>query len=281
MGRSMLRPAVRLTDARQDDNGRSNAPPEAAERLGIFLLFSKRESGMLLWETKNGERLDSGRYRDGSAEVGDEGDWRFLSRVGKLVGRRGQERLKEEIADILRCRLRTMCARMRPVEARRQAMLKLWRRRSDEGGLSRGGGLMVTRFVQDLRYAMRGLGGLGADGVCGFTLALGIGMASGTFSMVDALIFRPYPVPRPNEMVTVVGTTHDSNFEDFSYREYLDIRDKTQSYEGVVANAGLEDGGIQRECDGDAAGERRNEGVGKLFSRAGSGAVDGAGISRR
>jgi predicted permease len=47
-------------------------------------------------------------------------------------------------------------------------------------------------------------------------------------------------VPRPSEIVTVVGTTHDSNFEQFSYREYLDIRDKTKSYEGVVASATLE-----------------------------------------
>lgn len=87
--------------------------------------------------------------------------------------------------------------------------------------------MVGENFVQDLRYAVRGLGrtrGLTAFVV--LTLALGIGMASGTFSMVDALIFRPYPVPRPSEMVTVVGTTHDSNFEDFSYREYLDIRDR-------------------------------------------------------
>ena len=95
-----------------------------------------------------------------------------------------------------------------------------------------GGLMMIENFAQDVRYAIRSLmrtTGLTAFVI--FTLALGIGMASGTFSMVDALIFGPYPVPRPNEMVTVVGTTHDSNFENFSYREYLDIRDKSQSYE--------------------------------------------------
>ena len=27
-------------------------------------------------------------------------------------------------------------------------------------------------------------------------------------------------------MVTLVSTTHDTPFDDFSYREYLDIRDK-------------------------------------------------------
>jgi hypothetical protein len=41
--------------------------------------------------------------------------------------------------------------------------------------------------------------------------------------MLDALIFRPYPVPHPRTVVTLVSTTHDTSFEPFSYREYLDI----------------------------------------------------------
>ena len=58
---------------------------------------------------------------------------------------------------------------------------------------------------------------------------------------------RPYPVPRPNGVVTLVSTTHDSNFDDFSYREYLDIRDKTKSYDGVIANADMEAVGFSAE----------------------------------
>ncbi|HEY6929982.1 MAG TPA: ABC transporter permease, partial [Thermoanaerobaculia bacterium] len=46
----------------------------------------------------------------------------------------------------------------------------------------------------------------------------------------------PYPVSRPREIVSLVSTSRDNNFENFSYREYLDIRDKTKSYAGVVAN---------------------------------------------
>jgi macrolide transport system ATP-binding/permease protein len=79
------------------------------------------------------------------------------------------------------------------------------------------------------------------------TLALGIGMTSGTFSMLDGLIFRPYPVPHPSDVVTLVSTTHDSSFDDFSYREYLDIRDKTTSYDGVIANADMEAVGFSAE----------------------------------
>jgi len=99
----------------------------------------------------------------------------------------------------------------------------------------------LTDFLDDARFALRTL--RRTPGLTAFvviTLALGIGMTSGTFSMLDALIFRPYPVPHPSGVVTLVGTTHDSNFDDFSYREYLDIRDKTQSYDGVIANAAME-----------------------------------------
>jgi predicted permease len=106
----------------------------------------------------------------------------------------------------------------------------------------------LTDFLDDARFAFRSLqrtSGLAAFVV--ITLALGIGMVSGTFSMVDALIFRPYPVPQPSGVVTLVGTTHDSSFEDFSYREYLDIRDKTKSYDGVIANSDMQAVGFNAE----------------------------------
>jgi predicted permease len=99
----------------------------------------------------------------------------------------------------------------------------------------------LTDFLDDAQYAIRSLrrtSGLSAFVV--LTLALGIGMTSGTFSMVDALIFRPYPVPHAGGVVTLVSTTQDSGFDNFSYREYLDIRAKTKSYDGVIANADME-----------------------------------------
>src|SRR5262249_13212631 len=98
-----------------------------------------------------------------------------------------------------------------------------------------------TDFVDDLHYACRSLRRtFGLTAFVVVTLALGIGMTSATYSMVDALIFRPYPVPHPNSVVTVVGTTRDSNYESFSYREFLDIRDTTRSFDGVIANSDLQ-----------------------------------------
>jgi predicted permease len=98
----------------------------------------------------------------------------------------------------------------------------------------------LTDFLDDMHYAIRSLRrtyGLTAFVV--ITLALGIGMTSAPFSMVDALIFRPYPVPHPSGVVSLVSTSRDNSFDYFSYREYLDIRHNTKSYDGVIANGTL------------------------------------------
>jgi macrolide transport system ATP-binding/permease protein len=140
-------------------------------------------------------------------------------------------------------------AGMTPAEAQRAARIEL-------GGVEQvkihvrdsRTGAFLDSLVQDVRFAIRGLrrtAGLTAFVI--ITLALGIGITSATFSMVDGLIFRPYPVPHSGNVVTLAGTTHDSMIEDFSYREYLDIRDKTKSYDGVIAYAEMQAVGFSAE----------------------------------
>ncbi len=106
----------------------------------------------------------------------------------------------------------------------------------------------LTDFLDDVRYAIRSL--RRTPGLTAFvviTIALGIGMTATPFSMLDGLIFRPYPVPHPSDVVTLVSTSHDNSFDSFSYREYLDIRDNTKSYDGVIANAPLGAVGFRAE----------------------------------
>ncbi len=106
----------------------------------------------------------------------------------------------------------------------------------------------LTDFLDDLRYATRSLRrtpGLAAFVV--ITLTLGIGLTTAPFSMIDALIFRPYPVPHPGDVMALVSTSRDNSFDFFSYREYLDIRGRTQSYDGVVASAPLAPVGFSAE----------------------------------
>jgi predicted permease len=176
---------------------------------------------------------------------------RFFARLANFVTRRAQdERLREEIEGHIALQTEeNIRAGLSPVEARRQAKLKFGGVEGIKENYRANWGLpFVESFVQDVRFAIRSL--LRTPGLTAFvviTLAVGIGMTSATFSMVDALIFRPYPVPHPSSVVRLASTTHDNPFDDFSYREYLDIRDKTKSYEGVIANAGMEAVGFSAE----------------------------------
>ena len=98
----------------------------------------------------------------------------------------------------------------------------------------------LTDFIDDVHYAIRSLRRTcGLTAFVAITLALGIGLTATSLSSVDALIFRPYPVPHPGGVLSLVSTSHDSSFDNFSYREYLDIRGHTSSFDGVIANASL------------------------------------------
>ena len=172
--------------------------------------------------------------------------WRFTLPLRlKSIFRR--ERLEAELDEELQFHLdhridEGIASGLSPEEARRRALRAM-------GGLDQRKEEIrdarrvhwLTDFVDDLRYAIRSL--RRAPGLTVFvvlTIALGIGMAAGVFSMLDALIFRPYPVAHPGQVVTLSGTTRDNRFGSFSYREYLDIRDHTRSYDGVVANLDMQ-----------------------------------------
>jgi macrolide transport system ATP-binding/permease protein len=172
--------------------------------------------------------------------------WWFTARL-RLKSLLLRNRVEREMDEELRFHLENkieegMANGLSPKEARHAAMRAM-------GGLEQKKEQMrdarrihwLTDFFDDVRYACRSL--RRTSGFAAFvvlTLALGVGVTSGVFSMVDALIFRPYPVPHASGVVSLVSTTQDSSYEDFSYREYLDIRDKTKSYDGVIANAAME-----------------------------------------
>lgn len=63
-----------------------------------------------------------------------------------------------------------------------------------------------------------------------------------------ASAFRPYPVPDPGRVVNLVSTSRDNAFDAFSYREYLDIREHTKSYDGVIASAATQAVGFSAEA---------------------------------
>src|SRR6185503_12867678 len=150
--------------------------------------------------------------------------------------RRVESELDEELQFHLEHKIEEgIAAGLSPEAARRRAMLAM-------GGLDQRKEEMrdaqrlhwLTDFVDDLRYGLRGLRRSPAlSAFVVLTLAVGIGMTSMPLSMLDALVFRPYPVRKSNEIVALVSTTHDNAYDGFSYREYLDLRDHAKSYSGV------------------------------------------------
>lgn len=92
-------------------------------------------------------------------------------------------------------------------------------------------------ILQDLRHASRLLAkSPGFTIVAVLTLALGIGVNTTLFSVINGLLLRPLPVPHP-EQIVVLGAEQEGSrgFQSFSYPDYLDIRDQATAFSDVVA----------------------------------------------
>ena len=98
----------------------------------------------------------------------------------------------------------------------------------------------LAMWSQDVRFALRMMAKNPAFTlVAAFSLALGTGAAASIFSLADALVLRPLPVARPGEVMALRAKTDDApygaNFFSFSWRDYLDYREQSRSFAGLVA----------------------------------------------
>jgi predicted permease len=98
--------------------------------------------------------------------------------------------------------------------------------------------LWVERLWHDIRHGARLFARNPAFTAIAVTsIAFGTGANVAIFSVVDALLLRPLPVVRPSELLTVGsrirrGTTLQNSA---SYPDYLDIRDRSKTFDGLVA----------------------------------------------
>ena len=95
---------------------------------------------------------------------------------------------------------------------------------------------LVNPMLQDFRYALRTLRqNPGFALVAILSLALGIGANSAIFGLADALLLRPLPVPQASRVVTVGSRMRGEHFGEMSYKDYLDFRNKSKSFESLAA----------------------------------------------
>src|SRR5687768_7202954 len=91
------------------------------------------------------------------------------------------------------------------------------------------------RFVRGLRQAVRRLAKTpGFAAVTSLSLALGIGVTAGAFSVLYAVLLRALPVRDPGSLV-VVSTRYIGTQYSMSYPAYTYLRDHSSSLEGVIA----------------------------------------------
>jgi len=88
----------------------------------------------------------------------------------------------------------------------------------------------MERLVADLRLALRRTRKrIGFTVVAVLSLALGIGANTAIFSLVDAVLYRKPPLPRPQEVAEIYQRQPHFPYSPFSYPDYKDFRDATRS----------------------------------------------------
>jgi predicted permease len=173
---------------------------------------------------------------------------RFLNRVVNLAtGRAQDERLREEIEEHIALQTaENLRAGLSPVEARRQAMLKFGGVEAiKEDYRAERGLLFIENLVRDVRFALRMLRkSPGFAAVAVVTLAMAIGANAVVFSVLNALVLRPLNVPQEESLYAIERASDKTG--NLSYPDYLDLRDRNRSFDGLAAYnitaAGLDTG---------------------------------------
>ncbi|MEK6281428.1 MAG: ABC transporter permease [Acidobacteriota bacterium] len=96
-------------------------------------------------------------------------------------------------------------------------------------------------LIKDLRYGIRMLAKSPAfTGVAILSLALGVGANTTVFSLLDAVMLRSLPVQNPDQIVEIAtGQIGGEPHTDFSYPLYATLRDKNESFSGMVAYSNI------------------------------------------
>ena len=96
----------------------------------------------------------------------------------------------------------------------------------------------MSFLPRDVVFALRKLSGSpGFTILAVLTLALGIGLNSSVFSVVNAVLFRPLPVAAPEELVNLytIEQTGVTAHAPMAFPDYLDFAEQSRSFEQMAA----------------------------------------------
>jgi predicted permease len=197
----------------------------------------------------------------------------LAARVRRLFGDR---RADLEFDDEIEAHLRLLTERyvrrgMTEAEAARAARLQFGNvtlLREDNREMR--GIRLIETFVQDLRYGARTLMKTpGFTLIIVITLALGIGVNTVILSTVNGFLLRALAVEKPAELISAFwGKKSDPQVWDaFSYPNYIDVRNRTQSLSGLAAWGNMYSASLNTTDSRNAGGRERAEVIwGELVS---------------
>jgi predicted permease len=99
-------------------------------------------------------------------------------------------------------------------------------------------GETMHQLIQDFRHATRSLARVpGFTLIAVLTLALGIGANTAIFSVINGVILRPLPYPKPDQLIYINSQFPSLGFSQFWMDpvEFLEFRERNQSFQRVGA----------------------------------------------
>jgi predicted permease len=140
---------------------------------------------------------------------------------------------------------------------------------------------LVTELGQDARWAARALRKRpGFTLIAAFTLALGIGANAAIFSVVNAYLLQPLPLPNASRLLAVAATSRGSDVAgNISYPNFLDLRARADVFQDAV----LFDDNLMsvRSDSGEARREYFEAATGNYFRMLGVRTILGRGLTEQ
>ena len=95
----------------------------------------------------------------------------------------------------------------------------------------------MIAIVREIAYALRLIRrNKGFAVAVLLSTSLGVGSTASIFSLIDAILLRPLPVPGTARVVRLTPVTQSNPVGRFSYAEIDDIRNRSQSFEGLATS---------------------------------------------